>query len=198
MIHKIFSKNKTGVSLNKVYPFDKRTNSYIIEISVKNYESIFNSWDNSILEKRDINPALKIYLEECARDIPLNYNIILKLHVYQKSKDKEMEISIKKGLSNYFKFYQYFLHKDKEKLTNKALDFILKAFFFLLIAILFERFAKTFIAKILLEGLFIGGWVFLWEAFSVAFFESGDIKSKLKIYERFSNSKTIFRYTKES
>lgn len=44
------------------------------------------------------------------------------------------------------------------------------------------------------EGLFIGGWLFLWEAFSLFFFSSQEIRAKLKRYYRFIDGKISFHY----
>lgn len=40
----------------------------------------------------------------------------------------------------------------------------------------------------LIEGLFIGGWVFLWEAFSLFFFLSQKTHGRSKRYNRFLNT----------
>jgi hypothetical protein len=45
---------------------------------------------------------------------------------------------------------------------------------------------------ILTEGISIGGWVFLWEAFSLSFFSGQEIHNRLKGYRRFQESKITF------
>ncbi|MBD2053678.1 hypothetical protein [Leptolyngbya sp. FACHB-60] len=45
---------------------------------------------------------------------------------------------------------------------------------------------------VLTEGLFIGGWVFLWEAVSLFFFSNRDLYNRYRTYRRLRNSEVIF------
>ena len=50
------------------------------------------------------------------------------------------------------------------------------------------------LTTILTEGLSIGGWVFLWEAFSLFFFSGQEASNQLKRYVRLLDTKVIFKY----
>jgi hypothetical protein len=45
-----------------------------------------------------------------------------------------------------------------------------------------------------IEGLSIGGWVFLWEAIVLAFFKSRKLRTKSKRYRRLANAPITFTY----
>jgi hypothetical protein len=49
----------------------------------------------------------------------------------------------------------------------------------------------------MIEGFFIGGWFLLWEAFSLFFFDTHEIKIRQKIFTRFLASDLYFKDTKE-
>lgn len=69
------------------------------------------------------------------------------------------------------------------------------SFTFLLSAYIFKRrFDMNVFLSILVEGQFIGGWVFLWEAISLFFFTNYDLYKKVKKYKRFLNTSIKFVY----
>jgi hypothetical protein len=46
----------------------------------------------------------------------------------------------------------------------------------------------------MVEGLFIGGWVFLWEAIALFVFKNRDINLQIRRYERFKEAPIKFAY----
>ncbi|MBN2880759.1 hypothetical protein JXM83_01780 [Candidatus Woesearchaeota archaeon] len=181
--------------LRKIYPVNKRTNAYVIKVSVKSYNDIFNEWDDSIIEKRDLNPSLREYLEECSEEIPLKNKIEIYVTIHEK-KSKNKEKYVRDGFKNYFKFFQYFVKKDYKTHRAKAINSCINGSLMLLLATLGEQFSEVLPLKLLIEGIFVGGWVLLWQTFEILFFEASKIKKELNTYERFSKSKIIFGYRK--
>jgi hypothetical protein len=57
-----------------------------------------------------------------------------------------------------------------------------------------QRVETNILTTTLLEGLSIGGWVFLWEAFSLFFFTRQKILIRLKRYIRLENTRISFKY----
>jgi hypothetical protein len=48
------------------------------------------------------------------------------------------------------------------------------------------------LTSVLTEGLFIGGWVFLWEAVSLFFFSNRDLYYRYRTFRRLRRSEIIF------
>ena len=63
--------------LQSYYPFNKIMNSFVVEIALNSYADIFNDFDPSPYRKKDLNPELMNYLNDCSSDIPLDYPLIL-------------------------------------------------------------------------------------------------------------------------
>lgn len=57
--------------------------------------------------------------------------------------------------------------------------------------------SENVLMSILLEGIFIGGWVFLWEAFSLVFIYNQDVRRNLREMRRFSKAQITFKYGKQ-
>jgi hypothetical protein len=70
--------------------------------------------------------------------------------------------------------------------------FLTAAYFFRNVVKLVDMFSTIFV-----EGLYIGGWVLLWEAFSLFFFHSYEIRQRKKIFLRFKGMEIYFKYTND-
>jgi len=85
-------------------------------------------------------------------------------------------------------------------------DDIRKAFYYVLTSIVFllaafgmeEVLNSNVLLTILREGLFIGGWVFLWEAVATTAFKKKILKNNRRKYERLRDADVRFRYDQES
>jgi predicted metal-binding membrane protein len=53
------------------------------------------------------------------------------------------------------------------------------------------------LTKIAREGLFIGGWIFIWEAFSLFFFTTHDERKRRDVFYRYLDSEIYFKESKE-
>ena len=70
-----------------------------------------------------------------------------------------------------------------------SIMFLISAYFFRNVIQIKDVFSSIFT-----EGLYIGGWVLLWEAFSLFFFESYEIKQRRKLFLRFVDMRIYFKY----
>lgn len=178
----------------KIYEFDKSKNAYIIDISLDSYTDPLNDWDKSPLRKRDIHPELISFLEEASLDIPLKEKLIIRMFLPEDKKNDFRELKLQQAIKNYFMFQMYHLSMIKSEHTKNALYYILLALFFLGISLYLTSIIKLPYLGLAKEGLNIGGWVFLWEAFDYLFFRNGERNKTYREYKRFYNSKLTFVY----
>lgn len=181
------------------YNINEETSAYMIEISLDNYAELFNGWDASPLRRRDLEPELMDYLEQCGSEIPINNNVELYLYLPEKLKDEEKELRSKTGIINNFNVVLHLINKSLKKIHRQILIYIVMSLMFLIAAYTFRNIIKfqDMFSTIFVEGLYIGGWVLLWEVFSLFFFDSYEIKQRKKIFLRFSEMKIYFKYIKE-
>lgn len=181
--------------LRQIYRMDAETNAFIIEVSLDNYNEIFNGWDPSPVKRRDLDPDLVHFMDECASDIPLKYPLELQFYLPEEQYDEEKEKLARLGIENNFRFIIHFINKEIRQISSKIVFYIITAFAFLSAGYLSgERVAENIVTTTLMEGLSIGGWVFLWEAFSLFFFARQEILNRLKKYRRFQEAKVSFSY----
>lgn len=179
---------------DEIYAIDASTNLYMIEIGLDDYGDIFNEWDSAPFKRRDLDPDLKLYLEGSSEEIPFRYSIELSFTIPKGSKNEPIEEELRYSLKNYFIFKLYLLRRELKETNAKMLRFVLIGFLLLWVATKFsEQFEGAPFASILAEGLFIGGWVFIWEAVSLFFFTNRELYEDYRTYKRFNQAPVFFR-----
>jgi hypothetical protein len=185
---------KSDRIFNDTYKIDEATNLHMIEVAIDQYTDIFNEWDSAPFKRRDLDPGLQLYLETNSNEIPTEYNVEICFTVPSGTRDEVMEEESRHGIQNGFISKRYFLSKDIKKTNTKMVWFVLVGLLCLWVAkALSGRVAETDLPSILLEGLAISGWVFLWEAVSLFFFTNRELYDRYKNYKRLQTAPVIFR-----
>lgn len=184
-----------GDYLQKIYERNPQTGNYIIPVSLDKYTDIFNDWDNAPFRKRDMDPDLAHFLEDCSEDIPLKYKIDIVFYILKQQRDESRE----KMLISSFRTYYSFYHASEERVLNKTYKKVFRYMtvsFAFLSALFFARSIdrRSLFLNTFLQGMEIGAWVFLWEAISIFFFQKGKINDTIKKYKRFIDCNIYFKY----
>ena len=187
-------KNKKS-QLERIYERDSQTKAFIILVAIDEYTDVFNDLDPAPFRKRDIDPDLRDFLEGCSSDIPLKHDICICFTIPENVRDKEKEKRIRAALKTYFSFIMHTTRGKIRQSHTKNLVYILASFTLLIGAFFLGNIIpKNVVFSALVEGLYIGGWVFLWEAISSLSFKSKEIYSNYKHYKRFYYAPMSFSY----
>ncbi|MFX1514444.1 MAG: hypothetical protein ACFFCQ_17865 [Promethearchaeota archaeon] len=185
-----------SINFEKLYEKHPITDAVIIKVAIDSYKDIFNGLDPAPFKRRDLDPDLLQYLEDCSSDIPMKNPINLQFNVEEALQDEETEKKVKLGLTTYFSFMMYSKRRQLKRSMKKNAFNVIIAFIFLITAFLLEpHISNNLFLLTLLEGLFVGGWVFLWQAISSFAFQNRDIKHKYKEYQRFCAAPIHFKHT---
>lgn len=180
--------------LQSIYKYDQLTDSYQLEISIDNYHELFNAWDASPIKKKDLNPELAEYLKQASIDIPIKEKINIVFLLPKRLRSEPYEHKAQKAFQNYYNANVHFINQTLKSDYKKILSYLFIGFLFVTSTYFLESNSIAVSFDILNEGLFIGGWVFLWEAFSLFFFEINDKINKRKRHLRFAKTVIIFKY----
>ncbi len=188
--------NKTRKLINKVYDYNPETQAYIIKVSIKQYTHIFNDLDPAPLKRRDLNQDLLNYLDDCSFDIPLGYKVNIQFVADMAIKDEVKEKRVVAGLKTYFGFLLLTLKRDINLAYKKCLLYIVNSFVLLFLSFYINSglFLNSILLDTLIEGLSIGGWVFLWEAIALVVFKNHDTRNRYRKYERLEQAAVDFIY----
>jgi len=187
-------KKKKKSTLDRLYSYDKKNNAYKIEISLDKYEDIYNEWDPTPFKKRDIEEEFIKYVIDSSTDIPMKYNLDLDLYLPEKMYDEKKEKNAKAAMKSYF---NYLLDRNKRTLMNSVVR-CLRSTFIGIILLGFYFFSSVDtgngVAKVLVEGVSILGWVALWDVGEELLLNLITNYNKRRNLKRISKAKVEFVY----
>lgn len=177
-----------------IYLIDPETNLYMIEVGLDQYADVFSEWDPAPFKRREIDPDLSTYLEESSHEIPSRHSIELCFILPAGRYDQRLESETRKGLENGFLFKLYLLRKKIKKTNVQMLRLVVIGLVLLwFAAVSADRVKDLIMLSTVVEGIFIAGWVFLWEAVSLFFFTNLELSQEYRTYRRLKNAPVIFR-----
>ncbi|MGG6241066.1 hypothetical protein ACQ4N7_20785 [Nodosilinea sp. AN01ver1] len=177
---------------DEIYAIDTTNNAYMIEVALDHYTDIFSEWDPAPFKRRELDPDLQLYLESSADEIPAKYAIEVCFTLPPGTRSETLEKDVRAGLKNSVDFKLYLFKKEIRLINTRTARYIIAGLGTLLLARLAEPFDINILTSVLTEGLFIGGWVFLWEAVSLFFFSNRDLYNRYRTYKRLRRSEVIF------
>jgi len=195
---KMKRKIKKQLRLSQIYQYLENDELYLVQISLDNYDELFNGWDATPLKRRDLEPELLDFIEQVGYDIPLKEKVKLSFQLPNAKFDKQKEERSKEAIYNNFTMVIHYINKSLVKNNRKIISYIAIGLLFLIFAYFLRSSSMLPVPlSILSEGLFIGGWVMFWEAFSLFFFVSYDSRARRKRFLRFATSDIDFDYHDE-
>lgn len=174
------------------YAFDKDSQAYIIPVALDDYNDVFDDWDPSPFKLRDIEDEFLDFLWDSVEDIPRKYPLIFEFSIPKELKNEAKERQLISALGHQF---DYMLSKNARKRRHERLEevkYFVFAITFFLISYLYPFDSELFISRVVTEGVFIGGWVFMWEVISNIFIESRELNEEKTIVKRFKSATIRF------
>ncbi|MBH1939509.1 hypothetical protein I5677_01215 [Mobilitalea sibirica] len=190
-------KKKRSSLIQKQYKYEKDSKSYLIEIGIDDYTDIYDQWDPVPFRKRFINEEFNEFILTSAEDIPRKNNIVIALYLPESKRDSNREAAVKSAYEN---FYLYAAAREKRNWINlRGKTIFYFTFSLLLLAFGYFYLSETehIVFNVIREGIFIGGWVFLWESITNVFITRRELKGMINLYKRIYQSEIRFIYIEE-
>ncbi|RQD76161.1 MAG: hypothetical protein D5S01_04255 [Halanaerobium sp. MSAO_Bac5] len=189
------AKNKEEYQLRYIYHTNQYDDAYLIELELDQYCDLYNAWDGSALDRKALDPGLSNFLERASFELPLEEKVEICFYLPEEKKDESKEADARATIKNNFRMDIFFLNRKLDNNKRKISYYFLLGIAFILTAYLIpENQDLSLLVSLLQEGLFIGSWVFMWEASSLFFFSTKELKDKKKRYLRYLSSEIIFNY----
>lgn len=193
LIENLFKKE--DYKLRYIYHTNLNGDAYSIELNLDQYQDLFNDWDGSALDRKELDPELNSFLARASYELPLKDKVEISFNLPLGKKDEKMEADSKATIKNNFRMSLFLIDRNLKESRKKILTYLLMGTVFLIITYLMPSEQDySILFSLMLDGLFIGGWVFLWEAATLFFFKNSELRDKKKRYLRYLNSDIIFRY----
>lgn len=187
-------RKKRSSPIQKQYRYEEESNAYLIEVSLDDYDDVYDEWDPAPFKKRFIEEGFDDFIVSSSDDIPKKYNLKIVLYIPETKKDLSKENAVESAYKNYYGYMMEKIRKSKIRLRKRTISYLLLATLFLTPGYFFQIETSNVVYNVLEEGILIGGWVFLWEFFTNLFIKSREINSMHQIYERLYDSEIQFIY----
>jgi len=192
-------KAKKNDYLQKIYEKNTTTGNYVIQVAIDKYTDIFNEWDRAPFRKRDMDPDLAIFLENCFEEIPAKQGVDICFYLPKEGKDVSREELLIAGIKTYYSFYLHQEIKILKENYRRLFKYLLSSLSLLAVSVfLSTSVGNNIILGTVQQGFNIGGWVFLWEVISIVVFRGREVSSEISKYQRFLNSLIYFKYGNEN
>ncbi len=171
--------------LKELYRYNEATSSYHVDITLDLYRDVYSEWDYSPFTNRDLDDDLLDYLMECSYEIGLSRRLVVSFHLPYALIDAKKEARSIEGFHHYFSYRIRKLKGEQMRQIRNTLMLTVIGVALLVFAYFLEgRFPVDFFSKTLVEGLYIGAWVALWEIFTIWFFSITKLNYMLRHYRR--------------
>lgn len=181
--------------LQKIYEKNSATGNYVIQVALDKYTDIFNDWDNSPFKKRDMDPDLAEFLENCFDEIPKEDGLDICFYLSKEIQDVKREEVLISGIKTYYSFYLHEAMKSAKEKYRSMIEYMAASFSLLAVSVFLNiNFGKDIMMGTIQQCFNVGGWMFLWEAFSMFFFRRRTVLSEISKYQRFLKSMIFFKY----
>lgn len=178
--------------LKTIYRYNEDRGAFIIDVRLPEYSHAFSQWDNAWVEVREVAPGLFQYLKECSDDIPHRSPLDI-VFAIPEPRDHDAEEQIIRGIRNYFRYEMFVERARIRRLVRRGVHYVGVAVFFLVSAAALEPVLRSdIVGATIREGLYVGGWVFMWEAISQAWFQRITIRRTISDYARFFDASIRF------
>ena len=183
--------------LKTIYSSNSR-NDILIDIQLDGYRDVYSEWDYSPFQNRDLDDDFVDYLLECSYEIGFRYNMKVVFHLPKTIKDESKEIKSTTGIRHFFA-YQYKRNKSHmiRVIRDTVVFFLLGTIMITISTLLNNALDISLFKQVVIEGLYIGGWVMMWEMFSTWFFQVNKYRNKLKHFRRLENIEYEYYYADE-
>lgn len=185
--------------LKKIYKYSENNKTFLIDVQLEDYRDAYSDWDFSPFVNRDLDEDLTEYLLECSYEIPFKYDLIIRFYILNQVKSESREKKSITGMYNYFEYKIRHLKNYRMRVFRDIFYYLLFGTIMLVAGSYVDVFFPESIGmKVLSEGIFIGGWVMIWEMFSAWIFDVRKVSSKRRHFIRLKSTEIVYDYNHSS
>ena len=161
----------------------------VIEVRISRIEQLFNSFDPSPFDERDLDDDAEAHIAGWARELPKDAPIRILLHMPADEAQRAEDRGLGPALTNYFRTRAEWLDRDIRELFRLGWRYLsigvpILIFCLLLSQLVPRLFGDGPIIEIVKESLIIIGWVANWKPLEVFLYDWWPLKRRADLYRR--------------
>ena len=173
-------------------------NKFIVPAGVPDYKALYEVYDySSSFYKRDLNEDLVQYFFECAEEIGVNNDFIIRFDIPEDQKSKSEENDIVFSIKSYFEYLVSLCRKEiKAAFSRLLIHFVIAVLAFICWVVISRIISEseTAVYQFFVNGLSVGIWVLLLLGFSRFAFRIKTQRAEIKLCRKIMNSPIEFNY----
>lgn len=163
----------------------------LIEVHVSDLKQLFNSFDPTPFQGRDLDPAAEEFIVGWARELQGQAPLGLLVHADRRGAADDATEVVREAVRDHFKRRSDTTRQKLRQLFRVGRRSLLIGMIFLALCIglgdLIETMApESRFAGILSESLLIGGWVAMWRPIEVFLYDWWPIRAEARLFDRLS------------
>jgi hypothetical protein len=171
-----------------------------IDVRVESVTNLFNSIDPSPFHRKDLDQDAEDFIVSWAREFPRGEPLRLVLHLDEMPTEAECR-GVVEAVHNYFAYRADITRRDFRFLMRQGQTSLLIGLLFLAACHVIAEFVpvhegSTF-ARIVREGLLIGGWVAMWRPLEIFLYEWWPLRRRRRMFENMSRMDVGFVHASE-
>jgi hypothetical protein len=161
----------------------------LIEVRIARIEQLFNSFDPSPFDERDLDDDAEAHIADWARELPKDAPIRLLLHMPKEEAQRAEERGLAAALTHYFELRAQWIERDQRELFRLGWRYLAVGFVVLTACLLLSQLLPRLIGegpttKVIQEGLVILGWVANWKPLETFLYDWWPLKRRADLYRR--------------
>lgn len=160
-----------------------------IEIRITRIEQLFNSFDPSPFDERDLDEDAESHIFGWARELPEHAPIRLLIHMPHDELKRAQERGLADALTHYFAERAIWIDRDRRELFRLGRRYLLAGAAVLAACLALSQMLPRVIGagpttSIIQEGLVILGWVANWKPIEIFLYDWWPLKRRADLYRR--------------
>jgi hypothetical protein len=161
----------------------------LIEVRIARIEQLFNSFDPSPFDERDLDDDAETHIASWARELPKDAPIRLLLHMPEGEAQRARERGLASALTHYFELRSQWIDRDRRELFRLGWRYLAVGFVVLAACLLISQILPRLLGdgpttRIIQEGLVILGWVANWKPLETFLYDWWPLKRRADLYRR--------------
>jgi hypothetical protein len=165
-----------------------------IDVRISRIEQLFNSFDPSPFDDRDLDNDAEAHIAGWARELPKDAGIRIVLHMPADEACRAQDRGLTSALTHYFAIRAEWIDRDRRELFRLGWRYLAIGMCVLSACLLTSQLLPTLIGsgtatRIAQEGLIILGWVANWKPIETFLYDWWPLKRRADLYRRIAAAK---------
>lgn len=169
-----------------------------IDVHVVLIDQLFNSIDPSPFHYRDLDPAADDYIVKCARELPPGAELELRIYLDQAPQRRDQLELVDQAIRAHFLASAQSTQTQLRDMFKRGRISLLIGLSFLSLSIALSQLLGSSpgpanLARILKEGMVIGGWVAMWRPMEIFLYDWWPVAARIRLLQRLARIKVHVR-----